>query len=68
MNGDEGALAAIWMGVEYAIICHYLNPDGHKDVQKFMNILNNRHSDAEPLVKPLALRPGELWEYQGRPN
>ena len=66
MNGDEGALAAMWLGVEYAIICHYLNPDGREDVQKFINILTNRHSDAGPLVKPLALQPGEVWEYQGR--
>jgi hypothetical protein len=28
-----------------------------------MNILNNRHSDGEPLVKPMAMRPGEVWEY-----
>ncbi len=66
MNGDEGALAAIWLGVDYAIICHYLNPDGRQDVEKFLNILNNRCSDDKPLVKPLVLYPGEVWEYQGR--
>ena len=66
MNGDEGALAAMWLGVDYAVICHYLNPEGREDVQKFINILNNRHSDYGPLVKPLALYPGEVWEYQNR--
>jgi L-ascorbate metabolism protein UlaG (beta-lactamase superfamily) len=66
MNGDEGALAAMWLGVEYAIICHYLNPEGRSDVEKFMKILQNRHSDEGPLVKPLALHPGETFEYQGR--
>jgi L-ascorbate metabolism protein UlaG (beta-lactamase superfamily) len=66
MNGDEGALAAMWLRLEYAIICHYLSPEGHEDVHKFINILNNRHSDSGPLVKPLALHPGEVWEYQGR--
>lgn len=66
MNGDEGALAAMWLGVDYAIICHYLNPEGREDVQKFINILNNRHSDGGPLVKPLALYPGEVWEYPNR--
>lgn len=66
MNGDEGALAAMWLGVDYAIICHYLNPVGREDVQKFINILNNRHSDGGPLVKPLALYPGEVWEYPNR--
>lgn len=65
MNGDEGALAATWLGVEYAVICHYLRPEGHADVDKFMNILSHRHSDEGPLVKPLAMRAGEVWEYQG---
>jgi L-ascorbate metabolism protein UlaG (beta-lactamase superfamily) len=63
MNGDEGALAAMWLGLEYAIICHYMNPDGREDVKKFVNILNNRHSDEGPFVKPLALIPGEIFEY-----
>jgi L-ascorbate metabolism protein UlaG (beta-lactamase superfamily) len=66
MNGDEGALAAMWLGLEYAIICHYLSPEGRGDVRKFFNILESRHSDEGPLVKPLALRPGEVFEYQGR--
>lgn len=65
MNGDEGALAAMWLGLEYAIICHYLKPEGREDVSKFFNILQNRHSDPAPLVKPLALRAGEVFEYQG---
>jgi L-ascorbate metabolism protein UlaG (beta-lactamase superfamily) len=66
MNGDEGALAAMWLGLEYAIICHYLDPEGREDVKKFFNILENRHSDEGSLVEPLALRPGEVFEYQGR--
>ena len=67
MNGDEGALAAIWMGLEVAIICHYLNPDGREDVTKFMQILENRHSEeGSPLMKPMAMRPGEVFEYKGR--
>jgi L-ascorbate metabolism protein UlaG (beta-lactamase superfamily) len=66
MNGDEGALASMWLGLEYAIICHYMDPEGRPDVEKFMRILQSRHSDEGPLVKPLALRPGEIFEYQGR--
>jgi L-ascorbate metabolism protein UlaG (beta-lactamase superfamily) len=66
MNGDEGALAAIWLGVKVAIICHYLGPEGHADVQKFLSILGNRHSMAGLLVKPMALKPGEVFEYNGR--
>lgn len=63
MNGDEGALAAMWLGLEYAIICHYLDPEGREDVEKFFRILENRHSDEGPMVKPLALNPGEVFEY-----
>jgi L-ascorbate metabolism protein UlaG (beta-lactamase superfamily) len=65
MNGDEGALAAMWLGVEYAVICHYLRPEGREDVDKFLNILNNRHSDGGPLVKALAMHAGEVLEYTG---
>lgn len=68
MNGDEGALAAMWLGLEHAIICHYLNPEGRQDVEKFVNILQNRHSDLGPVVNPLALQPGEIFEYHGREN
>lgn len=66
MNGDEGALAAMWMGVEYAVICHYLKPEGHDDVDKFLNILASRHSDDRPLIKGLALHAGEVLEF--KPN
>ena len=66
MNGDEGALAAKWLGLDYAIICHYLNPTGRKDVQKFLDILKNAHSDTKPPIKALALNPGEVFEYSGR--
>ena len=66
MNGDEGALAAMWLGLDYAIICHYLSPDGREDVKKFFNILQNSHSDDSPLVIPLALNPGDTFEYRGR--
>jgi hypothetical protein len=34
-------------------------------VRKFFRILENRHSDEGPLVKPLALRPGETFEITG---
>jgi hypothetical protein len=66
MNGNEGALAALWLGVEYAIICHYLSPEGHEDVRKFFGILENRNSEASPPVKPMAMKPGEIFQYQGR--
>jgi L-ascorbate metabolism protein UlaG (beta-lactamase superfamily) len=67
MNGDEGALAAMWLGLEFAIICHYLNPDGREDVKKFINILENRHSEElGPLMTPMCMYPGEVFEYPVR--
>jgi L-ascorbate metabolism protein UlaG (beta-lactamase superfamily) len=65
MNGDEGALAAMWLGLEVAIICHYLQPEGHPDVRKFINILESRNSDCRPLITPMALRSGEMVAYDG---
>ena len=61
MNGDEGAMAAMWLGVEHAIICHYLQPEGHEDVKKFLRILENSYSDGAPLVKARAMRTGEIF-------
>lgn len=61
-HSGDSAMAAQRPGVEYAIICQYLSPDGHDDVRKFFSILENRHSDEAPLVKPLALRLGEVFE------
>jgi len=63
MSGDEGALAAIWLGLEVAIICHYLKASGQEDIRKFFNLIENRGSVEGPLPKPLALQPGEAFEY-----
>ena len=66
MNGDEGALAAIWLGLEVAILCHYLKADDQEDLRKFFAILESRCSGEPPLARPLALQPGEVFEYPGR--
>jgi len=63
MSGDEGALAASWLGLEVAIICHYLKVEDHEDIQKFFSLLENRSSGDGPLPRPLALRPGEVFEF-----
>ena len=63
MNGDEGALAALWLGVEYALCSHYLYPKGHQDIDKFVSILNNRTSDEGPVVKPVVLEAGDVFVY-----
>jgi len=56
MSGDEGALAATWLGLEIAICCHFLDPDGRADVQKFVSVLRSMEGP-----KPVVLRPGESF-------
>jgi L-ascorbate metabolism protein UlaG (beta-lactamase superfamily) len=58
MSGDEGALASMWLGLEYALCCHYLNPEGRPDIEKFVSILNNTEGP-----KPVILRAGETFVY-----
>jgi L-ascorbate metabolism protein UlaG (beta-lactamase superfamily) len=58
MSGDEGALAAMWLGLEYAICCHFLDPEGRADVQKFVSIL-----ECMEAPKPVVLRSGEVFVY-----
>jgi L-ascorbate metabolism protein UlaG (beta-lactamase superfamily) len=65
MSGDEGALAARWLGVEVAILCHYLQAGDQEDVRRFFDGLEDRGDGRKPLPKPLALQPGEVFEYTG---
>ncbi len=58
MSGEEGALAARWLGLEYAICCHFLQPEGRPDVNRFVAVLN-----AGEGPKPVVLRPGETFTY-----
>jgi L-ascorbate metabolism protein UlaG (beta-lactamase superfamily) len=58
MSGDEGALASMWLGLEYAICCHFLNPDGRPDVEKFVSMLVS-----EDGPRPVVLRPGQVFTY-----
>jgi L-ascorbate metabolism protein UlaG (beta-lactamase superfamily) len=62
MSGDEGALAAQWLGVEYALCCHYLNPDGREDVERFVSLLKARANEPGA-PQPVILRPGETFVY-----
>jgi L-ascorbate metabolism protein UlaG (beta-lactamase superfamily) len=58
MSGDEGALAARWLGLDYALCCHYLDPDGRSDVEKFVAMLGS-----EDGPRPVVLRPGQTFTY-----
>jgi L-ascorbate metabolism protein UlaG (beta-lactamase superfamily) len=63
MTADEAALAAQWLGVEYALANHYFKAAGNPDVEQFTTILNNLHSDDSPVVKPIILEPGDVFVY-----
>lgn len=63
MTANEAALAAQWVGAEYAIACHYFQAAGNPDVEKFVSILKNMHSDDAPAIKPIVLEPGEIFVY-----
>jgi len=58
MSGEEGALASMWLNLEYAICCHYLDRDNSIDVQKFFAVLKSVEGPT-----PLALKPGETFAY-----
>ena len=62
-GGHEAALAVLWMGVEYALTNHYSKAKGNPDVEKFVTLVSNLHSDPGPVVKPVVLEPGEVWYY-----
>ena len=63
MSPHEAALACLWLGVEYAHSNHYSRARGNPDVEKFVTLLTNLHSDEGPVVKPVVLEPGESWDY-----
>ena len=62
MSGDEGAMAAMWLDLEYAIICHYLDPEGREDVTNFFETLEHLGFEGTSL----ALKPGETIEYKAK--
>jgi hypothetical protein len=63
MTANEAALAAQWVGAEYAVASHYFQAAGNLDVGKFVSILENMHSDDEPAIKPIVLEPGDVFVY-----
>ena len=65
MSPHEAALACLWLGVDYALPNHYSTAKGNPDVAKFLNLLTNLHSDDKPVVTPVVLEPGEVWQFPG---
>ncbi|MGA2974649.1 MAG: MBL fold metallo-hydrolase [Spirochaetia bacterium] len=63
MTGDEGALAALWLRVDFALCNHYLYPENHVDIDRFVSLLNARTSDESPQTKPVVMRAGDTFIY-----
>ncbi|MPN51950.1 hypothetical protein SDC9_199601 [bioreactor metagenome] len=63
MTPYEAALAGRWLGLEYAVACHYTDKAGG-DVVEFENILKRmRQEDGGKAPVPVILKPGETFEY-----
>jgi L-ascorbate metabolism protein UlaG (beta-lactamase superfamily) len=65
MSPYEAALAAQWLCLEYAIAMHF-DTDDETDVRAFIDLLNKMTSDDKPCTRPVVLKPGEVFEYEGK--
>lgn len=62
MTPYEAALAAQWLRLEYAIACHYTDPNC-EDVKKFVQVLKKAAQNNRRVPKPIVLKPGEEFIY-----
>ncbi len=63
MTPYEASLACQWLGLEYAVACHYADKD-NPDVREFeqlLNLMKDKHGDGSPV--PVVLDPGGTFEY-----
>lgn len=64
MTPYEASLACQWLGLDYAIACHYTNKD-NKDVIEFERLLKDmKGADGNEIVKPIIMDPGETFELK----
>jgi hypothetical protein len=61
MDAKEGALAAEWWGVQYAIPCHHDNIK-LPEIVKFRQLLEKRRLSKATVAQPIILAPGERFE------
>lgn len=59
MNPREGALAAQWLGLDYVLPCHYIEPK-HDDVLEFEMYLEKARARGERVPKSIVMHPGEI--------
>jgi L-ascorbate metabolism protein UlaG (beta-lactamase superfamily) len=65
MSPYEAALAAQWLGLEYAIAMHFDTTPDEPDVRAFVELLN-RATEHDSRTKPVVLNFGETFEYEGK--
>ena len=66
MTPYEAALASQWLGLEYAVACHYANKD-KQDVKDFVEacrLMQDKNGAGTPI--PVAMDPGEIFEYSAK--
>jgi L-ascorbate metabolism protein UlaG (beta-lactamase superfamily) len=59
MSGDEGALAAGWLGVKHAILCHYLHNENHEDIDLFIAGIRKINQQEGKSIIAYTPQPGE---------
>jgi L-ascorbate metabolism protein UlaG (beta-lactamase superfamily) len=59
MSGYEGALAAQWLGVEHAVLCHYIKKENHVDVDEFLEEMERSNQNAEQPIKVYTPQAGD---------
>jgi L-ascorbate metabolism protein UlaG (beta-lactamase superfamily) len=65
MSPYEAALAAQWLGLEYAIAMHFDTTPDEPDVRAFVDLLN-KTTEQDARTKPVVLNFGETFQYEGK--
>jgi L-ascorbate metabolism protein UlaG (beta-lactamase superfamily) len=66
MSPYEAALAAQWLCLDYVIPMHFDTDEEPADVRTFLDLLNKMTSEDKPPIKPVVLKPGESFQFEGK--
>lgn len=61
MTPYESALACQWLGVEWAVPCHFSDPND-PDIVAFVDLAKGMTTGGRPTFQTKVLRPGDWWE------
>lgn len=65
MTAYEAALASQWLGLEYAVACHYTRKDC-EDLEIFKDYLEQRRENVQGAPIPVIMEPGESFFYPAK--